>query len=271
MYVWMCVWYMYLSNQIADFGVSEEIEQTESSLTRWAGTPAFVAPECLTGNQPITTCMMTGYYYNISEFTQSRTKWDTWAKVCMRASGMHVHVCVCICVYVIHWTVMRHDNVRAIKFHIPKNNTNCIVSIFSSPTLCFLSLSLSLSLSSLSPLYLSFSPSLPLSRSLPSLTPLPSPPLYSLSLFFPVFLSLFSFLTSLHRRASRTHARNTCWMYMYTTCMCCIHVHARTRPARLSLCVTLCSSCSIKILRTTRVFSWFHSVANCFSFGLEQL
>ena len=46
------VCYMYPSNQIADFGVSEEIEQTESSLTRWAGTPAFVAPECLTGNQP---------------------------------------------------------------------------------------------------------------------------------------------------------------------------------------------------------------------------
>lgn len=36
--------------KIADFGVSEEIEQTESNLTRWAGTPAFVAPECLTAD-----------------------------------------------------------------------------------------------------------------------------------------------------------------------------------------------------------------------------
>ena len=52
MYVQTCIRYMHLSNQIADFGVSEEIEQTESNLTRWAGTPAFVAPECLTGNQP---------------------------------------------------------------------------------------------------------------------------------------------------------------------------------------------------------------------------
>ena len=51
-FMYMYVWYMYPSNQIADFGVSEEIEQTESNLTRWAGTPAFVAPECLTGNQP---------------------------------------------------------------------------------------------------------------------------------------------------------------------------------------------------------------------------
>ncbi len=37
------------SNQIADFGVSEEIERTESNLSRYAGTPAFVAPECLDG------------------------------------------------------------------------------------------------------------------------------------------------------------------------------------------------------------------------------
>lgn len=48
----VCMIHAYLANQIADFGVSEEIEQTESNLTRWAGTPAFVAPECLTGNQP---------------------------------------------------------------------------------------------------------------------------------------------------------------------------------------------------------------------------
>ncbi len=39
----MCV------HQIADFGVSEEIERTESNLSRYAGTPAFVAPECLDG------------------------------------------------------------------------------------------------------------------------------------------------------------------------------------------------------------------------------
>ena len=38
-----------LTNQIADFGVSEEIERTETNLSRWAGTPAFVAPECLDG------------------------------------------------------------------------------------------------------------------------------------------------------------------------------------------------------------------------------
>lgn len=35
--------------KIADFGVSEEIERTESNLSRWAGTPAFVAPECIDG------------------------------------------------------------------------------------------------------------------------------------------------------------------------------------------------------------------------------
>lgn len=29
--------------------MSEEIERTEANLSRWAGTPAFVAPECLDG------------------------------------------------------------------------------------------------------------------------------------------------------------------------------------------------------------------------------
>lgn len=33
--------------KIADFGVSEEIEQSEANISRWAGTPAFVAPETL--------------------------------------------------------------------------------------------------------------------------------------------------------------------------------------------------------------------------------
>ena len=33
--------------QIADFGVSEQIERSEASISRWAGTPAFVAPETL--------------------------------------------------------------------------------------------------------------------------------------------------------------------------------------------------------------------------------
>ncbi|XP_064392377.1 calcium/calmodulin-dependent protein kinase kinase 1-like [Halichondria panicea] len=37
--------------KIADFGVSEEIERTESNLSRYAGTPAFVAPECLDGSK----------------------------------------------------------------------------------------------------------------------------------------------------------------------------------------------------------------------------
>lgn len=78
-------------------------------------------------------------------------------------SGMHVHVCVCVSVYVIHWTVMRHDNVRAIEFHIEKNNTNCIVSVLVRPLSVF-SLSLSFPIS-------------PPPPSLPS---------------FPLFLSLFS-------------------------------------------------------------------------------
>ena len=35
--------------QIADFGVSEEIVTSDAHLTRSAGTPAFIAPECLEG------------------------------------------------------------------------------------------------------------------------------------------------------------------------------------------------------------------------------
>ncbi len=38
-----------LSNQIADFGVSEEIDTSDSRLSRSAGTPAFLSPECLDG------------------------------------------------------------------------------------------------------------------------------------------------------------------------------------------------------------------------------
>ena len=38
-----------LTNQIADFGVSEEIDTSETHLFRSAGTPAFTAPECLDG------------------------------------------------------------------------------------------------------------------------------------------------------------------------------------------------------------------------------
>ena len=38
-----------LTYQIADFGVSEEIDTSDTHLTRSAGTPAFTAPECLDG------------------------------------------------------------------------------------------------------------------------------------------------------------------------------------------------------------------------------
>ena len=38
-----------LRSQIADFGVSEEVERSDSELTKSAGTPAFTAPECLSG------------------------------------------------------------------------------------------------------------------------------------------------------------------------------------------------------------------------------
>ena len=38
-----------LINQIADFGVSEEIDTSDTHLSRSAGTPAFTAPECLDG------------------------------------------------------------------------------------------------------------------------------------------------------------------------------------------------------------------------------
>lgn len=37
--------------KIADFGVSEDVKQTEGQLTRWAGTPAFQAPEVLEASQ----------------------------------------------------------------------------------------------------------------------------------------------------------------------------------------------------------------------------
>lgn len=33
--------------QIADFGVSEQVEENETNTLRWAGTPAFLAPETL--------------------------------------------------------------------------------------------------------------------------------------------------------------------------------------------------------------------------------
>ena len=39
------------TDQIADFGVSEDVKQTEGQLTRWAGTPAFQAPEVLEGKR----------------------------------------------------------------------------------------------------------------------------------------------------------------------------------------------------------------------------
>ena len=38
-----------LSNQIADFGVSEVLDTSDTYLKRSAGTPAFLAPECLDG------------------------------------------------------------------------------------------------------------------------------------------------------------------------------------------------------------------------------
>lgn len=38
--------------KIADFGVSEQIEKIESNISRWAGTPAFVAPETLSSSNP---------------------------------------------------------------------------------------------------------------------------------------------------------------------------------------------------------------------------
>lgn len=34
-------------SKIADFGVSEQIVETDLSVSRWAGTPAFLAPETL--------------------------------------------------------------------------------------------------------------------------------------------------------------------------------------------------------------------------------
>lgn len=36
--------------KIADFGVSEQIAKVESNISRWAGTPAFVAPETLSSS-----------------------------------------------------------------------------------------------------------------------------------------------------------------------------------------------------------------------------
>lgn len=38
--------------------MSEEIERTETNLSRWAGTPAFVAPECING-ESIVICEIT--------------------------------------------------------------------------------------------------------------------------------------------------------------------------------------------------------------------
>ena len=43
---YFCVCLMWCG-QIADFGVSEQIDQSESQISRWAGTPAFLAPETL--------------------------------------------------------------------------------------------------------------------------------------------------------------------------------------------------------------------------------